>query len=740
MRQKLFIALVAFLSGVLLHWTLNTDRISEAMAVEGLAGDSSSESSSSANAPLNATLGHSATATTRQFDILNSDASPFVKSLAIINLIADCPTGEFPYLWEATDQLGRYQRRDVRAALMAEWGYRAPEASLKFLAEYNGTLPPEAIIIGKLFEGWALKDPDAAMRAAAALSWPTRRVSAYRGIMDISAQQDPLKALELFYQLNRDDYNISPRILAFELFKQSPQQAIQLAEQAPEGWQRRSLLRVFADAMLELDQKESIRLVQQMTNNSEKLKIISGMTNTLARKDPALAFEFREELPPELQQDDDLFTIFSNWADNDPQAATAYFADRALSPLDWRLLRKVFNQWGNQQPQDSFQESLALGNNSAALQIQEAAYQKVVRKDLEAGKEMIRSLPEGLLKNKAKAHLAEALIRKSPLEALEYAKSLGNKETLSKTVSEIAKQLKHQDIPNALDFFHSAALDAPIKTQAYGEILDTWFDQSPELAMEWLVQNDQLDRHADLLNRRLHDAAQLDPPWAAALIEALEVDETKRPWLVSRIADSWARTDLEGAQNWASSLTLAADQNTALNQIAKEYARIAPSKAMLWYTTASRDTRAYHGNVFSTIITEWYAQSPDQAVSYLSAQGDSNEWQQAFRDVAKNAYEASPEKAESIAEKLPKGSNRNQLIDSLIDRSVHQDPAYALRLATLRQEESIAPIIKVIRNWRSANSEEADRAFNNTRLSTTEKQAIEAALQSPPHSPFFKDW
>ena len=263
--------------------------------------------------------------------------------------------------------------------------------------------------------------------------------------------------------------------------------------------------------------------------------------------------------------------------------------------------------------------------------------------------------------NAYKIELAEAygrlLLQENPNEAMHWVEGLPNQLVRENTAHTLARELARSDVNLATQWVE-ANEDSNVLAFAVDGIAYEWARQDVEAAYEWAAVQSEEAFHSkcsscptppdvtirDQAMTKIAEAMGEDDPQAAAVWAAQFPEGTARTRALRSAIAKWVETDANATAEWVASLPPSLSRDKALLHIASRWAQDDADAALNWALSLPDDDTMRHDVVIS---------------------------------IARATTNVSPEKAMQLAETLPAGTTRANVLSETKQKWVRKDPVAA---------------------------------------------------------------
>ncbi|XPF95729.1 hypothetical protein ACM9HF_06850 [Colwellia sp. RE-S-Sl-9] len=260
-------------------------------------------------------------------------------------------------------------------------------------------------------------------------------------------------------------------------------------------------------------------------------------------------------------------------------------------------------------------------------------------------------------------------------------------------------------------------------------IIDSWATQNAEAVLTWLDSREKNALTVDLQNIAMNHYIKQNPQDAAIDITHMRTGDNKRQ-LISAVADTLAKQNIDEAIKWAETLPIE-EQKNAISTVMNQWVTNGYSETALNYLLARDDLQADATLLSSTIIN--IAQNDtDLLINRLEEFSDNNK-NMVIQEIASALiYQGNNSDYENWYQSLPMGAEREAASIPVIEANIRTDPELAFRYA-----ENIISIntrklylIEAAKSWANYDPNQARSAIESSDvLTVAQKNEILAEFQ-----------
>ena len=374
----------------------------------------------------------------------------------------------------------------------------------------------------------ALSELEALKKGGGSNQQIQEKIAALQAAVESGMKKDPKIALEPLLGYRNKVVEYAP----FEsgLFVQSdPAFAIALLDQVPEkdlDFYRGKI----AYAWAESNPQAVLAWANKQTAPEFKELILSAVIPFLARTDLQGTLAYIQSLPPGYFQDKLITIAFANGGDG------ALTRMHALPEGRTKDLAATGISLGMSEadPQAAIDNASKIGDTGLRTEAEQNAAMQWFRKDRTDAIQWMQSLPEGRTKDSAASGISQVVMfqKNDRKAAMDMASGIG---------------------------------DSNLRTEAQEKVVEYWFRNDPDAAIQWMQSLPEGQNKDIALNGILRGEYWLDPQ--ACMDMALKIgDSNRRTQLLKHVAREWLGSAPAAATKWINSTALPQEVKTQLLQ------------------------------------------------------------------------------------------------------------------------------------------------------------------------------
>ncbi len=417
-------------------------------------------------------------------------------------------------------------------------------------------------------------------------------------------------------------------------------------------------------------------------------------------------------------------TLLARWLDLEPASALQWVI--ALNATDHRdfLLRETFSLLGANDPVNAL-EHLASVQGSVPIKVDSYRH------------EIFRSWAQS-----------------DPGAAFQYALGLTLRDDRSSAIGSTLETWATQDPKGAIAALRTMS-DQAAREESYLTVLGSWAERNPEEAANDVLALPPGNQRAAAIIKVIKGASEQDqeltheliamvPPGSArdsmlsdlvsdlsdsdprSATEYLELLPANRQQIASSIARNYAKQDLSGALEWASSLASDELRSSSLSEVVQQWAARDRMAAVAY---ADQHLTKYP-NAFAEVLASWAEEDPRAAIAHAQGSPDLKARDEALARCIRVWARTQPEQALQAAEKLS-GTTRETALASVANEWAYNDPrAAANTLLGSPEPHRFEAISSVMATWSRAAPAQAAEWLQTIPAGTRRDTVVAAFVQA----------
>ncbi|MCB1094135.1 MAG: hypothetical protein KDN22_00975 [Verrucomicrobiae bacterium] len=371
------------------------------------------------------------------------------------------------------------------------------------------------------------------------------------------------------------------------------------------------------------------------------------------------------------------------------------------SPNDWVFTQALMERWAELDVDGLIEEAQISTDNRMRWYGIGAAFKNLAAIDADAAWARADQLGSGARRNALDGIVAYLQIDQ-PQRALDFlAKSnIGNDWMTGVVIAQWASR-----DPDAAAAAALGMKTGERRNRAVNELARSWAERDPDAAFAWSKGlTNVAERHSAVQNV-LWQLARQDPAKALGMLKSGDVDE-HRDTLVRAIASAKARTDFDGALQFALGQATFADKSSALMSVTSDLTRAQADQLMALAKTlpANLAKGIYESGIWEMTyneperLNEWIDQIPVAAIR-----------ETVMKRAAESLAWRSPDKAREIFEKLQPSAQEPDMAARIARSLADSDPKAAAEWASGMENVAIRKeaLSSVVRSWANRDPEGA---------------------------------
>ncbi len=557
------------------------------------------------------------------------------------------------------DQLraGRDQQIAARAILQARAG-EGPELLRELAGRLPGGLNPESYAVRGLLER-SRTDPEAAMRAALALTDSGLRQQAIARIAAIWSEMDYRTAL------------------AF-------------ARHIPDVETRRQFRRSVLNHIAQNDPETILAMLADPKRDGDWRAVLYTAMQSLAVQNPEKGLALIEDLPSADLKQQALHYLMSQWAGTDPRAAAAAYQSLSNPGLQRMISHTVGEAYARLAPMEALRWAEKLAGRQSELwrsvmstiaqtdphralellgdpeptphhaELFASILAAMARTDPLAAADYIDALPPGALRRRAAQQALQSWAEQDPEGALAWL--LNQPASLQMDmVWSIAHQFAQGGLQTALgmvDGFDSEV----VRDQWISALIGQYAGEAPFEAADWINRFRDNPHYGEWLSTIAQQVAGSDPRAAIDMLAAITNREQYRMAL-NIVASQWAGYDPAAAARWVAGIADA--DGDLIQSVAAQWYQYDPAAAERW-VLGLREAHQRDAGILSLLNGALYDIVGAERLLHQIQSPDTR-----FQGLTRMIYQLArynPAEARALADRTDLSPERRRQVDETITR------------------------------------------------------------------------
>ncbi len=395
------------------------------------------------------------------------------------------------------------ERTNVFLAIARQWAELDPEAAWAWGSGLERA-PERDRVLQSIVGGLVANDEtDQAVAFLDSLPAGQARKSALGQIAMAMAKSDPEKGYEFVRSQarNSSEEQAYSSILR-EWARTDPERVFRIAhEEIDPGSVRNSAVQAVIDEAARRDPSLALDLLGKMDDGALR-RNSSMLAHSLARSDVKTAIAWAEGLPDGSTKGSALSAIFSEWANEDPEQASAEALRIGNEEFRRQSLRNTLNLWGQNDAVEAMTWAVRnLRTEDQASLIPNSLLGTWARQDIEGAAEWVAALPDGELRSQSLRSFVSAYASHDLVAAGEWLKRIGPGEARDQAVRQYASAVFDTDPQAALAWAESIGKEGDRHSQIEN-LARQYLQYSPDKAKQWIAASTlPPDRKTALLER-----------------------------------------------------------------------------------------------------------------------------------------------------------------------------------------------------------------------------------------------
>jgi hypothetical protein len=462
---------------------------------------------------------------------------------------------------------------------------------------------------------WADADPAAALAFAQAAGTKTfnRDPGPINDVLATWAGHDPQAALAAAESLNIASLrqNGIAQVLGAMAESGNPADALAAAKSLNLGAQLNGTLQTIYSRWAEQDPEAAFAALDQIPNISTRNQTASQILQTMSASDPAGALRLMLTLSPGAQSGA-VNGIFANLTDQNPSTAVQALSQLPAGGMRANAIQGIASEWAETDPAGAVAWAASLSNPSDRARALATAVGVSAATDPAGAANDLKLISDFNQRNQTMSQVLGEWAASDSAAALQWMQNNTMGATQTMALAQIVQNTAGTDPQGALAIVQQMA-DAPNHNNLLFQTIGQWSQDDPAAALQWAKANLSGTDQATASTIALAGLAQSNPAAAAETVATMG-NSTQRDQLVQQVAQGMATTDLDGALAWINSVPNLSDAGKS-NAIASAFGNLAqldPAAAAQKFQSLSLDA-----NISTTVLNNFSQQFATQW-----AQGD----------------------------------------------------------------------------------------------------------------------
>ncbi len=464
--------------------------------------------------------------------------------------------------WQAALVLGRMAESDPRGAL---------QAARELAAERP---PATAVLLGPVLRTWAMRDPEAAAKAAMEVESLRWRGEMVQAVMESWGGHDDGAALRWLQALPEGPARTQALAgLVRGVAGRDPMVAARLLESVPTGPARDDAVRQLGSLWARTDPAAALQWIQTLPPNARYNGTIGDILGRIAATDPTAAVDAALQLDGAARERS-MQQVFAEINLGDPAQVLA-LVDRIPPGLRGRLVAQQAGQLGAVSPELAQRVALKLDAES-----RRGFYAGMAagwaQQDPAAAKRWFDGTTDPAVREAVAAPLVGSLAWNDPQGALAVAASLARPELRQRVTVEAASVWARSQ-PEAAASWSLTQQDDAVRQSALMSVMGQWAVNDSFSASAWLKKLPPGPARdaavAGFASRMVSEDPEVATLWAADIRNA----ETGSP-ILQRAVVNWLQADREAASRWLAKADLPPETKQQLEATAADARSRSPSR------------------------------------------------------------------------------------------------------------------------------------------------------------------
>jgi hypothetical protein len=366
-------------------------------------------------------------------------------------------------------------------------------------------------------------------------------------------------------------------------------------------------------------------------------------------------------------------------------AARSFFGNLSRNDREI-LLDALANRWAQLDPVNAFDNAQATRReNDWSNRIGFAAGAVLAERDPEAALERITTARNNDLREKAAEWVLPAMARSQGLRAAEYLSANNKLNRFEHIYRSVAHELGRSSPLDAIEWAKSLSSKS-LRDQSLASAWQGWAETDP-VAVVAAMQNDHQPKQLDaIVGTIAHVWSRSDLTATLAWIESLRDGGMQNAAYASLWLDP-AQLSHDTARNLLSNLTSDRVRDDFAQKIGQQLALENIPDALAWAENLPDDKG--RSPALISVLQQWTANDPLAASQYVTSQPESKERSQNLAHVVNLWSQSDPDAAYAFVQTLAPGHARDTALGSVIEIMSQQEPAKALEMFRSVQDSEV---------------------------------------------------
>jgi hypothetical protein len=328
------------------------------------------------------------------------------------------------------------------------------------------------------------------------------------------------------------------------------------------------------------------QLPDDPNNPNYKRFLTLAMMSTLTKKDPDKVISMLEQLPPE-DQTNALGLIGYSWGRSDPKAALDWANQQTDPEVKSRILSGVIESVAMKDPNRALElaQSLPKDGSIGRDGVIGNVLITLSESDPKGAVDYAMNLLSDLNSNMMISRLAGEWISNDPQGALAWYGSLTDPKLKEQVAGSMIYTLSQNDAAKAIDLLETMP-PGGFQDQAISTIANNWARTDQKAALDWANQQTDPEVKSRILSGVIEGMSVKDPNSAFQLAQSLPAGNYRNN-SINRSLGSMAQSDPRSAIGLASGIANADDRSIALQYVVENWKFRDPAAATQWVNSSS---------------------------------------------------------------------------------------------------------------------------------------------------------
>ena len=463
---------------------------------------------------------------------------------------------------------------------------------------------------------------------------------------------------------------------------------------------------------------EALAELQAMKDPDERMQLRGMLLSRWGASDPKAALAYAQGLGTTMEKQQAIRSVLSSWSEKDFPAAKAWVEGLPAGPLRNQAMQSLAFALAQKDPAAAVSLARSLPSDQG-YEVLIQAIRGWCLKDADAAIAYVAQLPAGAKKNLTLHSMVSTLAEKDPDKAITLIEQLPAGDQ-NNALCNIGRSWGRFDPKAALDWANQQS-DPEVKSSILRGVIPAMAVKDPKGALE-LAQSFRSDGSGirdGVISEVLYKLSESDPKGAVGYAMNLLSNKGARDNTINTLLSQWLRNDLQGALGWYGSLTDPKLKEQVAGNMILTLSEVDAAKAMNLLDTMPPGT--VQNDALSTIAYHWARtdqKTAKAALDWANQQSDPEVKSQILQGAIQGMLQTDPNSAFQLAQSLPAGDSRNNLINNSLGTMAQSDPRSAIGLASGIADANLRSKAQqyVAEDWKLRDPDAANQWINSSSL------------------------